>query len=108
MVQANVQPRLAGTDDEEEAEQPKKKPAKAKKEPWPAALPERMRLVHQALASAGNPLAAKELASHFKGDETDTMDELVATLAAVGQARWMVVDFRVGGRAGVAGLAARG
>lgn len=85
--EANVQPTLAGTVDEKDDEQPKKKPVKAKKERWPAGLPERIKGIRVALLTIARPAAAKELAGRFSRAKAEDVQELLETLVAVGQAR---------------------
>ena len=84
--QSAHQPHLV-PDEPEEDDQPQAKPAKAKKEPWPAPLPDRIRAVRAALVASGNPVSPAELASRFSRAKAETMQELLATLSAVGQAR---------------------
>lgn len=66
---------------------------KAKKSarlPWPEALAEQAQAVRAALAARPKPTTAAELAKQFaasKKVKTDRIAELLATLAALGQAR---------------------
>ncbi|MGE0157134.1 MAG: hypothetical protein AB7T17_08920 [Geobacter sp.] len=60
--------------------------AKAK-EPWPKTLPEQVAAVRAALTAAGGPVTAEVVARSFLRARTATVAELLATLAAIGQAR---------------------
>ena len=62
------------------------KPARIKKRPWPAPLPERVQAVRGVLHE-GRPLSAYELSRRFTRAKTDTVTELLDTLVALGQAR---------------------
>ncbi len=59
-----------------------------KKQPWPKALPDQVRLLRTALAAPA-PVTAEELARTFTRARTDRVAELLETLAALGQARKM-------------------
>ena len=66
------------------------KPAKAKaaaKPSFPKPLAEQARAVRAALQSRGKPVTAAELARTFKGAKADKVQELLETLASLGQAR---------------------
>ena len=63
------------------------KAAKAEKLPWPKSLAEQAQAVRSALASRSKPASAGELAKQFKSAKADRIGELLATLAALGQAR---------------------
>ncbi len=84
--EGTTQPDLPGTEDDT----PTKKPAKAakpKKAPWPKTLPERFQAVQSVLQQSPTPLTAKETARHFTRAKTDSVAELLETLATLGQAR---------------------
>lgn len=70
---------------EEEAATPAA-PPKAKL-PWPKTLPEQVQAVRAALAAVVGPVTAETLARSFQRARTDKVAELLATLAAIGQAR---------------------
>ncbi|BCS51810.1 class I SAM-dependent DNA methyltransferase [Geobacter sp. SVR] len=57
------------------------------KTPWPKTLPEQVQGVRAALAAAAGPVTAEALARTFLRARTDKVGELLATLAAIGQAR---------------------
>ncbi len=61
--------------------------AAAKKPAWPKALPEQVQAVCAQLAARAAPIAAADLARAFKGARSDRVAEVLATLAALGQAR---------------------
>ncbi len=61
--------------------------AAAKKPAWPKALPEQVQAVRAQLAARAAPIAAVDLARAFKGARSDRVEEVLATLAALGQAR---------------------
>ncbi|MBT0893413.1 hypothetical protein KI811_06280 [Geobacter hydrogenophilus] len=60
---------------------------KGEKLPWPKTLPEQVQAVRAALAAAGGPATADTIARTFQRARTDKVAELLATLAAIGQAR---------------------
>ncbi|RNC72229.1 MAG: class I SAM-dependent DNA methyltransferase [Desulfuromonadales bacterium] len=60
---------------------------KGEKLPWPKTLPEQVQAVRAALAATGGPVTAEALARTFQRARTDKVAELLATLAAIGQAR---------------------
>jgi hypothetical protein len=62
------------------------KVAAPKKQPWPKALPEQVQAVRAALAARAHPAPA-DIARTFKGARNDRIEEVLATLAALGQAR---------------------
>lgn len=82
-------PRAAAKPTQEELEiaPAEAKAAAPKKHPWPKALPEQVQAVRAALAARAHPAAASDLARTFKGARTDRIEEVLATLAALGQAR---------------------
>jgi len=57
------------------------------KAPWPKTLPEQVQAVRAALTGAAGPVSAEVLARTFLRARTDKVAELLATLAAIGQAR---------------------
>lgn len=59
----------------------------AAKIPWPKTLPEQVAAVRGALASANGPVTAETVARTFVRGRAKTVAELLATLAAIGQAR---------------------
>jgi len=63
------------------------KAKKAEKTPWPKSLAEQAQAVRAALAGRSKPATAAELSRGFKGAKPDRVGELLATLAALGQAR---------------------
>ena len=68
---------------------PKKRPAPAaaaKKLPWPKTLAERAKSVGAALAQAEQPLTAAQLAQQFSRAKAAEIQEILETLAALGQA----------------------
>ncbi|MDK9718061.1 MAG: hypothetical protein OEL57_09170 [Trichlorobacter sp.] len=54
---------------------------------WPKTLPEQAAAVRAALTAAGGPVTAETIARSFLRARTATVAELLATLAAIGQAR---------------------
>jgi hypothetical protein len=63
------------------------KPGKVVKHPWPKDLAEQTRAVRGALAAIGCPVTAADLARHFKNAKTPRVEEILATLVALGHAR---------------------
>lgn len=57
------------------------------KAPWPKTLPEQVAAVRGALAAAAGPATADMVARTFVRGRAKTVSELLATLAAIGQAR---------------------
>jgi len=57
------------------------------KSTWPNTLPEQVQAVRLALAAAGRPVKAEAVARTFLRARTDKVGVLLATLAAIGQAR---------------------
>ena len=55
--------------------------------PWPAGLADRARAVREALGAAGRPVTPTEIARTFRRARAPDVAELLATLAALGQAR---------------------
>jgi hypothetical protein len=64
------------------------KARKAEKLPWPKTLAEQAQAVRSALAARPKPATAGELCKQFKSAKAERVAELLATLAALGQARW--------------------
>jgi hypothetical protein len=63
------------------------KAKKAEKLPWPKTLAEQAQAVRTALAARPKPATAGELCKQFRSAKTERVAELLATLAALGQAR---------------------
>jgi hypothetical protein len=63
------------------------KAKKTEKQPWPKTLAEQAQAVRGMLAAGAGPATAGELAKRFNGGKADRVAELLATLAALGQAR---------------------
>jgi hypothetical protein len=66
------------------------KPGKAKpaaKLPWPKTLAEQAQAVRAALATFGGPADAPTLAKTFKSAKIDRLEDILETLASLGQAR---------------------
>jgi hypothetical protein len=57
------------------------------KAPWPKHLSAQVEAVHGALAAAGLPVAAKDLAAHFQRANKERIAEILETLVALGKAR---------------------
>ena len=55
--------------------------------PWPKSIAEQVQAVRAALANHGAPADAPALAARFKGARADRLDDLLETLASLGQAR---------------------
>jgi hypothetical protein len=68
------------------------KAKEAEKLPWPKSLAEQAQSVRAALAGQAKPATAAELSKQFKGAKTERVGELLATLAALGQARTVAGD----------------
>lgn len=62
-------------------------PAKKTKMPWPKTLPERAHAVRTALAAQRIPVTPDQLAKTFLRANVDKVEELLDTLASLGQAR---------------------
>jgi hypothetical protein len=65
--------------------------AKAKA-PWPKTLPEQVQAVRNALTAAAGPVTSEVLARTFLRARTDKVGEILAALAALGQAREVAPD----------------
>ena len=61
--------------------------APAKKQPWPKTIPEQVQAIRAALAAAPAPQTGEQLARSFTRAQTKKVDELLETLAALGQVR---------------------
>ena len=61
--------------------------SKAAKPAWPKSLAEQIQAVRAALAARPAPATPQELARTFKSAKVDAVAELLAALAALGQAR---------------------
>ncbi|MEZ5445173.1 MAG: type IIL restriction-modification enzyme MmeI [Gammaproteobacteria bacterium] len=61
--------------------------AVAGKQPWPKTLPDQVQAVRNALARQPRAASAEQIARTFKHARTDTVAELLDTLAALGQVR---------------------
>jgi hypothetical protein len=57
------------------------------KHPWPRTLPGQVQAIRAALAAHDRPVTAKELAKGFDRARVDKVQELLETLASLGQAR---------------------
>jgi len=64
-----------------------KKLTKAAKQPWPKDLAEQTRAVRSALAAHGGIATAADVARHFKNAKAPRVEEILATLVALGHAR---------------------
>ena len=75
--------------DETSKTKPKKKSsaAKIKKQPWPKTLPDRMVAIQSALQRHAAPADAKEVAAYYTRANKSQVNELLETLAAVGNVR---------------------
>jgi hypothetical protein len=65
------------------------KAKKVEKLAWPKPLAEQAHAVRAALAAAAAPSSAAQIARRFKAAKADRVGELLATLAALGQARFV-------------------
>jgi len=63
------------------------KTKRAEKLPWPKTLAEQAQAVRSAIATRPKPTTAGELCKQFKSAKAERVAELLATLAALGQAR---------------------
>lgn len=79
------QPDMIG--EQEQAPTPPPPPAPKQKAPWPKKLPEQVQAVRRELAAVGTGIDVDGLAGRFKGARKDRLEEVLATLAALGQAR---------------------
>ncbi len=73
--------------DIESEEEAAPSPAKTAKMPWPKTLPERAQAIRAALASQVAPVTPEQLAKNFLRANVDKVEELLDTLASLGQAR---------------------
>ena len=60
---------------------------KTKKTPWPKTLPDQARALRELLAAATTPLTPESVAASFSRPNVDRIEELLDTLASLGQAR---------------------
>ncbi len=60
---------------------------KIQKRPWPPSLPERVSAVRAALADCAEPTDVADIARRFSKARKATIEEILETLVAVGQAR---------------------
>lgn len=80
--------KLPPEETDDESTEPAAAPAaKAKKEPWPKPLPERIRAVRTALARHGSPARPEDIAAGFVRAQKANVAEPLETLVTVGQAR---------------------
>jgi hypothetical protein len=70
-----------------EAKTPAAAAARTDKVAWPKTLPEQVQAVRAALAGRSAAVTADELAATFSRAKTDRVEELLETLASLGQAR---------------------
>jgi hypothetical protein len=63
------------------------KPRNVAKHPWPKDLADQTRAVRGALAASGGIVTAADLARHFKNAKAPRVEEILATLVALGHAR---------------------
>jgi hypothetical protein len=70
-----------------DAPKPKAGKGKVTKARWPKALPERVQAVRDVLRTADGAMTAADVAKHFKSARKDKIEEVLATLASLGQAR---------------------
>ncbi len=54
---------------------------------WPKNLAEQAQAVRAALAATAAPVDVATLAKNFKGTKTDRLEDILETLASLGQAR---------------------
>ncbi len=66
---------------------PEAPPATLPKRPWPKSLAEQAQAVRSTLTALASPADATLVATQFKGARVDRVEELLATLASLGQAR---------------------
>lgn len=71
----------------EDAAEPDEKPGKKAKLPWPKTLAEQAQAVRSALAARRAPVTPEQLAKTFLRARVDRVEELLDTLASLGQAR---------------------
>jgi hypothetical protein len=71
----------------EETDEPEEKISKKAKLPWPKSLPERAQAVKTALAAQRTPVTSEQLAKTFLRARVEGVEELLETLASLGQAR---------------------
>lgn len=71
----------------EETDEPEEKASKKAKLPWPKTLPERAQAVKAALSAQRTPVTPEQLAKAFLRARVEGVEELLETLASLGQAR---------------------
>ena len=59
----------------------------AAKTPWPKTMAQQAQVVRSALVALGAPISTATLVKSFKGAKADRVDEIIETLASLGQAR---------------------
>ena len=62
-------------------------PKVAALQPFPTSLPAQVQAVRQRLQQAGQPLTSREVALAFTGARPSQVEEIIATLVMLGQAR---------------------
>ena len=67
-------------------------PSRPEPRPWPSGLADQARAVREALGAAGRPVTPTEIARTFRRARAPDVAELLATLAALGQAREIPPD----------------
>ncbi len=68
------------------ASSPRELSSKKPKLPWPATMPDRAKAVEQALAQSERPIAAFDLAKHFRRAREKDVAEILKTLVALSRA----------------------
>jgi hypothetical protein len=83
------QPASAQTEIADEETPAAPRPAAVKRAPWPATLPEQIRLVADTVAQSARPLDLDQLADHFtgRGPWKKRLPEIVDSLAALGRVK---------------------
>ncbi|MDZ7651281.1 MAG: type IIL restriction-modification enzyme MmeI [Burkholderiaceae bacterium] len=83
------QPAAAQTEIADEEAPAAPRPAAVKRAPWPATLPEQIRLVADTVAQSARPLDLDQLAAHFtgRGPWKKRLPEIVDSLAALGRVK---------------------
>ena len=71
--------------------------SRVQRSPWPKALPDQVRVLREALARQVAPVSAETLARQFTRARMDRVEELLQTLAEMGQAREVEDGRFVGG-----------
>jgi SAM-dependent methyltransferase len=97
-VQAELEMEADDDDSDDESETPKTKGAKSKAKPkakdkapakaaWPKKLREQITVVRQTLQDHKGPASSEAIAKRFKAVKANDVEELLDTLASIGQAR---------------------